>query len=105
MSDPIEPSRTVTAKAQSSSSASDGDEIDKPRFAPPTEPGEVGVLGPYRVLKQLGAGGMGAVYLAIDTRLDRKLALKVMLPKYAADSMAKDRFLREAKTAAKVAHD
>jgi serine/threonine protein kinase len=46
----------------------------------PAVPGEVGVLGPYRIVKELGKGGMGAVYLAVDTRLDRELALKVMLP-------------------------
>ena len=48
---------------------------------------------------------MGAVYLAVDTRLDRKLALKVMLPEFAADRDAKERFLREAKAAAKISHD
>ncbi|MBL8865010.1 MAG: serine/threonine protein kinase, partial [Planctomycetia bacterium] len=76
-----------------------------PTFGPPVEPGEVGVLGPYRIIRQLGQGGMGAVYAAIDTRLDRKIALKVMLPSYAAIPSAKERFLREARAAAKVSHD
>jgi serine/threonine protein kinase/Leucine-rich repeat (LRR) protein len=76
-----------------------------PTFGPPVEPGEVGALGPYRIIKQLGKGGMGAVYAALDTRLDRKIALKVMLPSYAAIPSAKDRFLREARAAAKVSHD
>ncbi|NJO12167.1 MAG: protein kinase, partial [Gammaproteobacteria bacterium] len=76
-----------------------------PKFGPPSAPGEVGTLGPYRIVKQLGAGGMGAVYLAVDSRLDRKLALKVMLPEFAADRDAKERFLREAKAAAKISHD
>ena len=48
---------------------------------------------------------MGAVYLALDTRLDRKLALKVMLPQFAADPAAKERFLREARAAAGISHD
>jgi serine/threonine protein kinase len=74
-------------------------------FGPPAASGEVGTLGPYRVLKELGKGGMGAVYLAIDTRLEREIALKVMLPAFAADSGAKERFLREAKAVAKVSHD
>ena len=76
-----------------------------PGFGPPAQQGEVGTLGPYRIVKELGRGGMGAVYAAVDTRLDRRLALKVMLPRYAADVEAKERFLREARAAAKVSHD
>jgi len=75
------------------------------KFGPPAGAGEVGTLGPYRILKLLGRGGMGAVYLAMDTRLNRKLAMKVMLPQYAADPVAKERFLREARATAQVAHD
>lgn len=76
-----------------------------PAFGAPVEPGEVGRLGPYRVIKELGHGGMGAVYAALDTRLDRRLALKIMLPRYAADPDAKARFLREARLAARVKHN
>ena len=79
--------------------------ISDVHFGPPAGAGEVGTLGPYRVLKLLGRGGMGAVYLAMDTRLNRKLAMKVMLPQYAADPVAKERFLREARATAQVAHD
>ena len=71
----------------------------------PAVPGELGALGPYRVLKELGRGGMGAVYRAIDTRLDRTVALKVLIPELAADPAARERFLREAKAAAKLSHD
>ncbi len=74
-------------------------------FGPPAAAGEVGTLGPYRVVKELGKGGMGAVYAAVDTRLDRRLALKVMLPQFAADTAARERFLREARAAARVKHD
>jgi serine/threonine protein kinase len=74
-------------------------------FGPPMATGEVGTLGPYRLVKELGHGGMGAVYAAIDTRLDRQLAIKTMLPKFAADGVAKERFLREARATAKVLHD
>ena len=74
-------------------------------FGPPAAAGEVGTLGPYRVVKELGKGGMGAVYAAIDTRLDRRLALKVMLPQFAADPPSRERFIREAKAAARVKHD
>jgi Leucine-rich repeat (LRR) protein/predicted Ser/Thr protein kinase len=81
-----------------------GGDAGRPKFGPPVQAGEVGTLGPYRVVKELGRGGMGAVYLALDPRLDRRLALKVMLPKYAADREARERFLREARAAAKVEH-
>ena len=74
-------------------------------FGPPAAAGEVGTLGPYRLVKELGKGGMGAVYAALDTRLERPLALKVMLPQFAADASAKERFLREARAAAKINHD
>ncbi len=81
------------------------DAEESPAFGPPAQPGEVGTLGPYRVLKELGRGGMGAVYLAFDTRLNRRVALKVMLPKYAAIISSKSRFIREARAAAGITHD
>ncbi len=74
-------------------------------FGPPAAAGEVGTLGPYRLVKELGKGGMGAVYATLDTRLERRLALKVMLPQFAADEAAKERFLREGRAAAKIKHD
>lgn len=77
----------------------------EPDFAPAEHAGEVGRLGRYRVLKQLGRGGMGAVFLGFDARLDRKVALKVILPHYAAKPEARERFLREARTAAMVKSD
>ncbi len=76
-----------------------------PVFPPSPNLGELGRLGPYRILMRLGHGGMGEVYLALDERLERKLALKVMLPKFAANPSAKARFLREARAAAQITHD
>src|ERR1044071_3561129 len=115
MPDPNDPPRAAApADQQHSSAARARDETavgpravgpGAPTFGPSSAPGEVGTIGPYRVVKELGKGGMGAVYLAIDTRLDRKLALKVMLPEFAADRAAKERFLREARAAAKITHD
>ncbi|MCE9563348.1 MAG: protein kinase [Planctomycetes bacterium] len=80
-------------------------ETVEPLFAMPEYAGELGRFGRYRVLKKLGQGGMGAVYLGYDAALDRKLALKVMLPTFAAKSDARERFLREARTAAMVRSD
>lgn len=73
-------------------------------LAPPQQPDELGRLGPYRVLRKLGSGGMGAVFLAEDPALRRQLALKVMLPHFASNSIAKARFLREARAQAAVEH-
>jgi len=74
-------------------------------LAPAQESDELGRLGQYRVLKKLGAGGMGMVLLAEDMLLHRQVALKVMLPQYAASEQARERFLREARAAAKVEHE
>jgi formylglycine-generating enzyme required for sulfatase activity len=76
-----------------------------PFLAPPQAPDELGRLGRYRVLRELGAGGMGAVYEAEDTQLLRRVALKVMHPEAAAQADGKARFLREARAAAALTHD
>ena len=55
-------------------------------------------LGPYEIQSQLGAGGMGEVYKATDTRLDRTVAIKVLLAQLADDPDLRQRFEREAKT-------
>ncbi|MFJ3883531.1 Stk1 family PASTA domain-containing Ser/Thr kinase [Streptomyces sp. NPDC090077] len=60
--------------------------------------------GRYRVDARIAAGGMATVYRAFDTRLDRVLALKIMHPDLAADAAFVDRFIREAKSVARLAH-
>ncbi len=74
-------------------------------LAPPQRSDELGRLGPYRVLRVLGAGGMGVVFEAEDPHLDRRVALKAMLPTRAASPETRQRFLREARAAAAVEHD
>jgi serine/threonine protein kinase/WD40 repeat protein len=71
-------------------------------LAPPLRDDEIGRLGRYRVLELLGGGGMGVVFRAEDPDLDRRVALKAMLPTLAASPTARQRFLREAKAAAAV---
>lgn len=60
--------------------------------------------GRYRVDARIAVGGMATVYRALDTRLDRVLALKVMHPALAADASFVERFIREAKSVARLAH-
>ncbi|WP_037577286.1 Stk1 family PASTA domain-containing Ser/Thr kinase [Phaeacidiphilus oryzae] len=60
--------------------------------------------GRYRVDERLAVGGMATVYRGVDTRLDRTVALKVMHPALAADPEFTDRFIREAKAVARLAH-
>jgi Tol biopolymer transport system component len=66
--------------------------------------GEGTRLGPYEVVSLLGAGGMGQVYRARDTRLDRTVAIKVLAPALAADAEFRDRFDREARTISALNH-
>ena len=61
-------------------------------------------LGPYEVLSAIGAGGMGEVYRARDTRLNRDVALKVLPEVFARDAQRMARFEREAKLLASLNH-
>lgn len=61
-------------------------------------------LGPYEILAPLGAGGMGEVYRAKDTRLEREVALKVLPSSTFADATARARLLREARLASQLNH-
>jgi Tol biopolymer transport system component len=61
-------------------------------------------LGPYEILSPLGAGGMGEVYRARDTRLDRTVAIKVLASHLSASPEVRQRFEREAKTISQLSH-
>lgn len=63
-----------------------------------------GAIGPYRILKELGKGGMGVVYLASDPSLDRKVVIKVLHSYLADDPVFLKRFMQEADHAASVNH-
>src|SRR6516162_9923302 len=61
-------------------------------------------LGPYEIMTPLGAGGMGEVYRARDTRLERSVAIKILPEQLSKDTTRKQRFEREAKTISSLNH-
>jgi tRNA A-37 threonylcarbamoyl transferase component Bud32 len=91
------PAPTAADPAGSSTRTFDGD----PAGAGPMP----AAVGEYVILRKLGEGGMGAVYLAEDPKLGRKAAVKVMKADPAARKEGRDRFVREARAAAAVEHD
>jgi len=72
---------------------------------PPTHPEMLGRIGRYDVERLIGMGGMGIVLKAFDTELNRPVAVKVLAPHLAHSGAARQRFAREAKSAAAVVHE
>ena len=64
----------------------------------------LGRIGPYQILKRIGVGGMGEVFLAYDSRLDRRVAIKRIRPGPAVTPVSRERFRREARLAARLSH-
>jgi serine/threonine protein kinase len=62
------------------------------------------ILGQYKILDRIGAGGIGVVYRARDTRLGRTVAIKVVDPRIAADPAAREQFVADARASASVSH-
>ena len=56
-------------------------------------PTDLGMFNHYRIVEKIGEGGMGMVFRAVDTNLQRTVALKIILPKYAANQKLRDRFI------------
>jgi Tol biopolymer transport system component len=83
----------------------DDEDIPLGVLEPSDNPGYLGKLGPYDVLRLIGRGGMGIVFLARDRALDRLVAIKLLTPGMAATGAARRRFAREAKAAAAVVHE
>ncbi len=75
-----------------------------PFLSAPIAAGDLGSLGPYRILDRVGRGGMGIVFRAFDEELQRIVAVKVLAPEIAIDPMARKRFEREARSAAAINH-
>jgi serine/threonine protein kinase len=75
-----------------------------PRPADATPPAVPEQFGRYRIMRRLGRGAMGAVYLALDTELHRQVALKIPSPEASNDPSTAERFMREARAAAALRH-
>src|SRR5262245_34048866 len=93
-----------TAGPAAALTASDLEPAAYAYLAPAQAPAELGRLGTYRILDELGRGGMGVVFRAEDPALKRAVALKVMRPCLAENVAARQRFVREAQAAAAVTH-
>lgn len=72
---------------------------------PPTEPGTIGRLKHYDILRVAGRGGMGIVVKAFDRTLRRVVAVKLLAPHLAGNGQAKQRFVREGRSAAGICHE
>lgn len=71
----------------------------------PSQSVQVGaIFGPYRIEEKLGQGGMGAVYRAVDTRLDRNVAMKVLMPELSDDPGFQQRLAHESRVLARLKH-
>ena len=87
-------------------SAHSSKKVEEFSFLSPAQgPEDMGWLAHYQVVRELGQGGMGIVFEALDTQLQRAVALKVMKPDIAKDDLARQRFLREARATASVKSD
>jgi len=99
---PTEPSLATVPPRRS---PAEGTSLLFPFLSSAQQPDEIGRLGHYRVLETLGAGGMGMVFVAEDSWLRRRVALKVMKPALASESSNRERFLQEARSAAAIEHE
>ncbi|MBI5366515.1 MAG: serine/threonine protein kinase, partial [Planctomycetes bacterium] len=100
----LRPSAAPTARAAPAPALASAPSLARsspsaPALVPAGEP-----FGRYRLLRELGRGGMGVVYEAWDGDLERRVALKTLLPEAASTPQAVERFLREARAAARLRH-
>ncbi len=80
------------------------DKLNPTKLDPAPGPGELTQMGPYRILRRLGEGGMGAVYLAFDSRNNRQVAVKVLSAEQAPRQNILHRFQREGRNGALLVH-
>ena len=83
--------------------AAEGAQATSPTSIPLPSPGEM--IGTFLLEEAIGAGGMGAVFRALDTQLDRQVALKLLPPDQAVDPEVVQRFYQEGRSAAQLDHE
>jgi serine/threonine protein kinase len=104
----LDTTATLPAEPRGSSTPierSTGDRNDLSFLAPPRKPGSLGRLDYYEILEVIGKGGFGMVLRAFDEKLHRIVAIKVLSLELSANGTARQRFIREARTAAAVVHE
>jgi len=98
--------RTVMERLKTDPDAEPAVEVKMPDILDPSDqPGSLGRINGYEVLQEIGRGGMGIVFKALDPALHRVVAIKVMAPELAVSGSARKRFDREARAAAAVCHE
>src|SRR5262245_42226594 len=102
---PVPPHTTLVGHAVADEKRPDQGPDDLHFLQPASRPDSRGRIGHYEVLQVLGKGGFGIVLRAFDEALQRVVALKVLSPQMAATSPARKRFLREARSSARVRHE
>ncbi len=96
----------VSNSSRSRSSGYESDVCyDQALLEPPTHPEMLGRIGRYEVERCIGSGGMGVVFKAFDTELNRPIAVKVLAPHLSRNGAARQRFSRESRAAAAVVHE
>ena len=101
----IETSDLASSTAGPGQTARSTDERTIEFLAPSDQPNSLGRFGRYEITEVLGRGGMGVVMRGYDPALDRHSAIKVLAPELATNASARNRFAREAKSAAAVVHE
>lgn len=102
---PVEGPRPWVRDRRPRHSAAWTDSMARQLLSPPSHPEMLGRIGRYEVERLIGIGGMGVVFKAFDTELNRPVAVKVLAPHLAGSGAARKRFSREARAAAAVVHE
>ena len=97
--------RPLTRVRETDTNIDNASNSDEVKLGAPSHPEMLGRLGRYEIERKIGSGGMGIVFKAFDTELNRPVAIKVLAPYLARNGAARQRFGRESRAAAAVVHE